>query len=89
MTRIMLLATAMVLMPVYAMASANQSDRPQAVLDSAKSGFDSAKSGLIPRPIRPCTPFNPCAVPPPAISAVPDLPALETQARAGAARQAR
>lgn len=78
MTRIMLLATAMVLMPVYAMASANQSLPPQA---------DSIKTESIRRPIQPCTPFNPCAVPPPAISAVP--PALETQARAGAPRPSR
>jgi hypothetical protein len=82
MTRIMLLATAMVLMPVYAMASANQTGRPQAVPDSTRSG-------IIPRPILPCTPFNPCAVPPPALSAVPDIPGLQTQARAGAGHQAR
>jgi hypothetical protein len=82
MTRIMLLATAMVLMPVYAMASENQSDRPQAA-------GDSTQRLAIPRPSLPCTPLNPCAVPPPALGAVPDIAGMETQAHADAARQTR
>ena len=80
MTRIMLLATAMVLMPVYALASANKSIPPQAASESSKTL-------TIRRPILPCTPLNPCALPPPAISAVPPLAAMEKQARAGAQRQ--
>jgi hypothetical protein len=78
MTRIMLLATAMVLMPVHAMASANTSERPQAAPSSTFTRNATP----------PCTPYNPCAVPPPALSAVPGI-LPERQARAGAGATAR
>ena len=56
MTRIMLLATAMVLTPVFAMASSSQPDRPRV-----------QSLGPIAGSSMPCTPYNLCAIPTPAL----------------------
>jgi hypothetical protein len=68
MTRTLLLATAMLLIPLHALASSTSNDRAKTL-------------GPIARITPPCTAVNPCAVPTPALGTLPTLFQLERQTR--------
>ena len=73
MIRTLLLATAMLLVPVAALASSNSSDRAKTIRPRATA----------------CTPLNPCAVPPPALDLPRSLAAVVQAEAQSPRRQAR